>query len=152
MATRSFISRRMERGYEGVYCHWDGYLDHNGVILQTYYKDPHKVQELLSFGDISILGPEIGSAHSFDERPKGTTTTFYGRDQGANGQYTVPTRFASFRDVLDWAASMGCEYVYLFNNGGWTYCVRSPKSIGCDNGSEFSPLESLETNPNEKVV
>jgi len=36
-----------------VYCHWDGYLEHNGKILQNSYTDPFKVRELLDKGDMS---------------------------------------------------------------------------------------------------
>jgi len=143
MSTRSFIARKTDTGYEGVYCHWDGYPEHNGAVLQTHYSDPGKIAYLLSFGDISSLGPEIGSDHSFDDRPEGATT-FYGRDRGETGRHTVPAEFAFDCDVLDRAASMGCEFVYIFKEKRWFYCERGPQFFGCDDGSAFSELKPLE--------
>lgn len=58
MATRSTIG--IVRGYKDttrIYCHWDGYLEHNGVILQKYYNTADKVEELLKLGNLSCLGP-----------------------------------------------------------------------------------------------
>ena len=37
MGTRSFIAQRVGDEYVGVYCHWDGYLEHNGRILLEHY-------------------------------------------------------------------------------------------------------------------
>ena len=47
MATRSCIGIKHGDVIKSVYCHWDGYLDHNGKILLENYKDPFKVQLLI---------------------------------------------------------------------------------------------------------
>ena len=60
MATRSTIG--IVRGYNDttrIYCHWDGYVAHNGAILQKYYNTADKVERLLALGNLSCLGPEI---------------------------------------------------------------------------------------------
>ena len=60
MATRSTIG--IVRGYHDttrIYCHWDGYLEWNGAILQKYYNTAEKVEELMALGNLSSLGPEI---------------------------------------------------------------------------------------------
>ncbi len=37
MATRSTIALEFADGtVEQVYCHWDGYLDHNGALLRDH--------------------------------------------------------------------------------------------------------------------
>lgn len=143
MSTRSFIARKTDVGYQGVYCHWDGYPEHNGVILQTFYSESGKLAYLLSFGDISSLGPEVGDDHAFDDRPVGVTT-FYGRDRGETGKHTRPTVFASKCDVLESAAAIGCEFVYIFDKNCWSYCERGPQYFGEDDGTEFSDLRPLE--------
>ena len=52
MGTRSTIALEYADGtVHQVYCHWDGYLEHNGRILQEHYLDPFKLQE------------QIGRAH-----------------------------------------------------------------------------------------
>jgi hypothetical protein len=56
MGTRSTIALEFADGtVEQVYCHWDGYLDNNGAILQNYYMNPFKVKQLLALGDFSSL-------------------------------------------------------------------------------------------------
>ncbi len=138
MSTRSFIARQTETGYEGVYCHWDGYPSHNGALLHAHYTDAHKIAFLLSFGDISSLGSNIGEVHDFLDRSDEHATTFYGRDRGECGEHTFPTKFALLRDVRQRAAQMGCEYIYLFKNEAWSYCERRPQFFGVDNGAKFS--------------
>lgn len=85
MGTRSTIALEYADGTVGqVYCHWDGYLEHNGMILYKHYSDPFKVRELLDLGDLSSLGERIGSQHAFDKAPEGECT-FYKRDRKENG-------------------------------------------------------------------
>ena len=56
MGTRSTIAIEFaDNSVSQVYCHWDGYLDNNGMILQNYYMDPFKVRELIDLGDFSSL-------------------------------------------------------------------------------------------------
>ena len=96
MATRSMIGVMHGDKCKAVYCHWDGYLAHNGRILFEHYDSP-KANELVSLGDISSLGKEIGEKHPFSyfdlpeemrnmtqgqfEEKFGNMTTFYGRDR-----------------------------------------------------------------------
>jgi hypothetical protein len=56
MGTRSTIALEFADGtVEQVYCHWDGYLENNGQILQQSYMDPFKLKELLALGAFSSL-------------------------------------------------------------------------------------------------
>lgn len=98
MATRSTIALEFADGtVQQVYCHWDGYLEHNGKILFENYSDPFKLRDLIDLGDVSSLGPEIGTQHPFsphesadakaayDAAMEAGATTFYGRDRGETG-------------------------------------------------------------------
>ena len=68
MGTRSTIALEFADGtVEQVYCHWDGYLDHNGAILKEHYSNPFKLRELIDLGDLSSLRPEIGTKHAFSQ-------------------------------------------------------------------------------------
>ena len=59
MATRSTIGIRHEDGsVTKIYCHWDGYIEHNGGILQKYYNTAEKIEPLLALGNLSCLGPK----------------------------------------------------------------------------------------------
>ena len=57
MATRSRIGIEDENGkVRAIYCHFDGYVDHNGHILEEHYTDRDKINQLIDLGSISVLG------------------------------------------------------------------------------------------------
>ena len=60
MSTRSRIGIENENGsVSSIYCHWDGYIEHNGRILKSSYLDRDKVQQLMELGDISALDNDL---------------------------------------------------------------------------------------------
>jgi hypothetical protein len=85
MATRSRIGIQKEDGsVTSIYCHWDGYPDHNGKILLSNYTEREKVEELIALGSISSLRKNIvntSGTHSF-ESPQEDVTVAYHRDRG----------------------------------------------------------------------
>lgn len=114
MGTRSAIVMHdgHHRNYRGIYCHWDGYPEYNGMILLEHYTNPDKVGELISLGDLSSLGDEIGEKHAFNNRDE-KHCTFYGRDRGESG--TDAKSFATIEDVMDYYSPAGIEYIYVFH-------------------------------------
>ena len=112
---------------KSVYCHWDGYLEHNGQILQKHY-DSAKANQLVALGDISSLRSEIGEKHAFSklevpmdgeayDKLYGDMTTFYGRDRGESGcEWQVAHTFEEF---LDQADGCGAEFYYVMRDGVW---------------------------------
>jgi hypothetical protein len=134
MATRSTIALEFADGtVQQVYCHWDGYLDNNGKILQEHYTDPFKLQKLIDLGAMSSLGPEIGDQHSFDiphkygtpeyqaevERRAGITT-FYHRDRG---EELVVSKFKDFQEYTREAQREEYDYILRNVNGVATWFV-----------------------------
>jgi hypothetical protein len=129
MATRSTIALEFADGtVQQVYCHWDGYLENNGAILQGHYVDPFKVRDLIDLGDISSLRTEVGVKHDFSrldstmpedeyETKYGHMTTFYGRDRGEQG--TGPKKFADYADYLE--NFVHEEYAYILRTDGQWY-------------------------------
>jgi len=113
MGTRSAIVMHdgNHQNYRGVYCHWDGYPEYNGMILLEHYLDINKVKELISLGDLSSLGDEIGEKHAFNNRDE-KYCTFYGRDRGE--PETDAKEFVSLEDVIDYYTPAGIEYIYVF--------------------------------------
>ena len=93
MGTRSSIAIKTEDGIKAIYCHWDGYVDHNGRLLKEFYNTTDKVKELIALGDLSTLGSMIGQKHDFDSKygpePEldltGNWCLAYGRDRGETG-------------------------------------------------------------------
>ena len=128
MATRSTIAVRTPEGtIRSIYCHWDGYPAGVGQTLNVHYNDPTKIEQLISFGDLSSLHAEIGTANDFGNPDEGICL-FYGRDRGETGIDAVT------HDTVDeWIAyrnDQGCEYGYLWtgvaNDFGWlTYNIPS---------------------------
>ena len=124
MGTRSRIGVMHGDKVKSVYCHWDGYLEHNGAILQEHY-DSSRANQLVALGDISSLGPEIGDKHPFsqfdipeaDRVNYANWTTFYGRDRGETGtEWQVAHTFDEFYDQCD---GCGAEYYYIMRDGVW---------------------------------
>ena len=117
MATRSTIALEFADGTVGqVYCHWDGYLEHNGKILQESYSNPFILRDLIDLGDLSSLAPMIGTKHDFDTRVEGICT-FYGRDRGETGiEWQVAHNFEQFYDQCD---GCGAEFYYIMKDGVW---------------------------------
>jgi len=124
MGTRSTIALEFADGtVEQVYCHWDGYLAHNGQILQKHYINPFVLRDLIDLGDISSLRPQIGTKHAFSHFSTemtqeqytalyGEMTTFYGRDRGETG--ADKKSFVDFQDYL--AHHQYEEYDYILRN------------------------------------
>ena len=142
MGTRSMIAIENPNSLavKSIYCHWDGYLEHNGAILNEHYTASPKVNNLIALGDLSSLRQEIGEKHAFSqfdltdpaeikahEKLTETQCTFYTRDRGE----TAPYKF--FKDVKEAVAyydGSWCEYFYLFRYdadqqaGKWFYRTR----------------------------
>jgi len=118
MGTRSRIGVMHGDVCKSVYCHYDGYLEHNGAILNEHY-DSTKANHLVALGDLSVLYPEIDPGedlHSF-EQPKKGVTIFYGRDRGEEGvDYKVAHTFEEFLRQCD---NCYAEYYYLNKDGVW---------------------------------
>lgn len=114
MATRSTIAIEHEDGtVEQVYCHFDGYLSHNGKILHEHYTDRSKVEQLVALGDMSILGNEIGEKQDFDN-PVNGWTLYYGRDRGEDN--TAPCNFENRKSYEKLLETQGYEYIFTKEN------------------------------------
>lgn len=125
MGTRSTIALEFADGTVGqVYCHWDGYLEHNGKILFQHYSDPFKLRDLIDLGDLSSLAPNIGTKHDFDARVEGECT-FYGRDRGEDD--TEAQYFTTYQDYLD--NFQGEEYNYILRRDGVWYVSQDDKFV-----------------------
>jgi len=127
MGTHSRIGVMHGDKVKSVYCHYDGYLEHNGQVLEQYY-DSAKANNLVALGDMSTLRPQIGEKHAFSqfdlppeevEAYKELTRdwcTFYGRDRGEVSVWKVANTFEEF---LDQAEGCGAEFYYIMKDGVW---------------------------------
>jgi hypothetical protein len=131
MGTRSTIALEYADGtVEQVYCHWDGYLEHNGQILQKHYSDPFKLRDLIDLGDMSSLGERIGTQHAFDKAPEGECT-FYLRDRKEQG--CKAKKFKDYEDYVENHQYEEYEYILRSVGGEAVWFV-------ADHSEEFKPL------------
>lgn len=121
MSTNSRVGILHQDGAtETIYCHWDGYPEHQMPILTEHYNTAEKVKALLALGDISILGerlaPDADEPHSF-EKPADGVTVAYHRDRKEPMQPAVTHKSVVSLMNDDW----GIPYYYLFDEekGAW---------------------------------
>jgi hypothetical protein len=105
MATRSFIlNKNSDSNYSGVYCHFDGYPEGVGATLKSYYNTPEKVANLIEHGSISYLKKTIKESRFYHSWRKDPLVIQRGID------------LAKAKSI---ASHMGCEYMYVFEDGDW---------------------------------
>jgi hypothetical protein len=108
MATRSTINLKLPDGrYRHIYCHWDGYLEHVGIILLKNYNTIDKINELMDHGDVSSLNDTIEKTEFYKDR----------------GEDDSDARILDYHDV-DFE-----EYNYFFTNNKWYYHPWNSRTI-----------------------
>lgn len=145
MSTRSYIGNY--RGY--IYCHWDGYPEYNGEILKKYYKDPKKVDELISLGDISVLAEKINldpnKPHNEDNRQKDVVIAYH-RDGGELWEDVKPKVMSKEFEATD----TPIEYIYYFDDDKklWKYkglYGNNPKWIWLTDEEDMNSEEKMDS-------
>jgi hypothetical protein len=143
MGTRSMIAIQnpYSKDVRAVYCHWDGYLEHNGALLFKHYDTSPKVNNLIALGDLSSLGKQIGEKHPFSPHASKEDEalyehakdqgycTYYTRDRGEDAPFKV---FPTLANASEYFEGSWCEYLYCFKyskaddyqSGEWHYKAR----------------------------
>ena len=107
MATRSLIGIKLGDYVKTIYCHWDGYPEHNGQLLVNNYNTPTAVFDLLDLGDLSTLA----------ETP--ASSTAYHRDR-KEPYGMVEARDVDPDELMSVAKDYDADYVYVYNeNNEW---------------------------------
>jgi hypothetical protein len=118
MGTRSRIGMKLEDGtIKHSYCQYDGFPEGVGKTLEMHYNNIEKVEELLSFGDMSCLEEKIhpSGIHNFKISENGVTV-FYGRDRGDSN---VDAQVTSIDEFESKEFTTCIDYLYLFSEGKW---------------------------------
>jgi hypothetical protein len=133
MATRSYIGiRNADASVDYIYCHFDGYPEHNGEILTEHYSNASRVRALLELGDLSVLGKFFGEKQDFDKRVVDTCLA-YGRDRG---EPNVSVKNASYDEIV---IDQSVDYVYIFDGDHWEcHNTYGPKLINLYNMDQTS--------------
>jgi hypothetical protein len=104
MATRSRIAIENQDGsVTSVYCHWDGHIETNGVILNNNYNTKDKVEELIALGNLSSLDKTL------------ETTVAYARDRGEDSHQAT---YSNVEELFEDGFGDIVEYVYCFTKDG----------------------------------
>lgn len=119
MSTRSVIGVHINNVVRSIYCHFDGYPEHVGAILEQHYQSDEKRSALMDLGDLSVLGPELtppdGEHHSFERKYPGVVVAYH-RDRGEQLIEAEKTEFAKF--ML--SPPDECQdYTYLHDGDNW---------------------------------
>ena len=155
MATRSTIALEFADGTIGqVYCHWDGYLAHNGKMLMEYYSNPFILRDLIDLGSLSSLRPQIGTKHPFSMFEANMTQdeyanlyrdmcTFYERDRGERS--ADATYFKDYEYFLVDGQAEEYDYILRNVNGIATWFVS-------DHDGDFVTLESAIMDEEDRIA
>jgi hypothetical protein len=155
MATRSTIALEFADGTIGqVYCHWDGYLAHNGKMLMEYYSNPFILRDLIDLGSLSSLRPQIGTKHPFSMFEANMTQdefsnlyrdmcTFYERDRGERS--ADATYFKDYEHFLVDGQAEEYDYILRNVNGVATWFVS-------DHDGDFVTLESAIMDEEDRIA
>lgn len=117
MSTNSSIGIKRRDGSETrIYCHWDGYIAHAGVILQLAYNTAEKVEALLALGDLSSLGfyPDRVPADRVDELSEGCCVAYH-RDRGE--EFCQSSGRQEFNYTFDEAAALWLVEEEVYTKG-----------------------------------
>lgn len=103
MGTRSRVGVMHGGVCKSVYCHYDGYLEYTGEILNKYYSSS-AANELISRGDNSGVQKTIEEMNFYADR----------------GEDDVSWQVAhTFEEFLEQVKGCGAEYYYVMQNGEW---------------------------------
>lgn len=125
MSTRSNIGILEKDGkVTYIYCHWDGYVEYVGAVLNEFYNTDEKIRELIALGAISSLGkyinPPEGKIHTFDN-PLDDVTVAYCRDRKETGNNDAEIDDSEEKYLLKNPRSNGAEFTYLWKDGEWFF-------------------------------
>ena len=106
MSTRSEIAIENKDGsISSIYCHSDGYIEHNGYLLNKHYKSHKLALSIIEQNDCSYLGETIEESR------------FYNSWRNENTKYKKFNNESSF--MQDFNNDIFAEYIYLFKNNKW---------------------------------
>jgi hypothetical protein len=132
MGTRSTIALEFADGtVEQVYCHWDGYLEHNGKILRDHYMNPFKVKKLLALGGFSSL----------DTTVEGTSETAYTK----RGEDISIGKYKDFNEYKHEAQFEEYDYILRQVNGKAVWFVS-------DHDGAFVELEQAIMDEEDRIA
>ena len=134
MSTRSMIGIQNADGtVKAVYCHWDGYPEHNGRMLLDHYNSREIAENLIKRGDFSFLHDNISDIE-------------YYVDRGDTG--VEPTTYKNVAEFSQYMEDTWCEYFYILDAAGKWYVSNGEMfGEGDSRTYKFALVEDVLANP-----
>ena len=137
MGTRSAICYRKPYGsIVGVYCHYDGYPEHQLPILKEKYNTLAKAKALIKGGFISSLETH----HDWQNNPIEPQPLYYTM-RGEDLKNNKPVQYQCLEIAeREFESQFCCEYLYVYvPKRGWKYSdIRVPYPKGSDGEPLFT--------------
>jgi len=126
MATRSAICiANKDRSLTGIYCHWDGYPEHQMPILKEHYNNATKTRRLIAGGHMSSLRTKNmwdpnGGGYICDVRKP---QPLYHKERTSHDMGdTAPIRSENIQTACKEWREWDCEVLYIYDlRKGWSY-------------------------------
>lgn len=106
---------------EGIYVHYDGYLDGVGQTLLNHYNDVHLAEELIELGDLRYVGDTIEECEPYNESSRYRSKVIDCFSENWRDEII---------DYLEYNCS-SIDYCYIWDTRGDTWLVYS-NSLGDD--------------------
>ena len=102
MGTRSNIGyENKNKNVNFMYCHYDGYLDHNGRMLLEHYNSEEDAQDLVDNGYASSLQPTVKEINE------------------KRVHFDKPEAYKSLGNYMRNVDTLFIEFIYLWRNNQW---------------------------------
>ena len=135
MGTRSRVAVMHGDVCKSVYCHYDGYLEYTGQILNDFYGSV-EANELIARGDNSGVQKTIAEMNFYSDR----------------GEEDVSWQVAhTFEEFLEQVEGCGAEYYYVMREGRW-YVGAVYDVPGLRKGGLVSLADALAANTIEHLI
>ena len=112
MGTRSRVGVMHGTVCKSVYCHYDGYLEYTGNILQKHY-DSTLANALVARGDNSGVQETLEEMNFYEDRERNDEDV---KEFLNSTPWTVAHTFEEFLEQVE---GSGCEYYYIMQDGVW---------------------------------
>lgn len=122
MSTSCIIARCYNGTTLAINCKFDGDPKTTGAILNKNYRDVEKIDQLISLGSLSQLGPRLHAdpqeSHSFNNPTAGVAIAYH-RDRGD------PLSVMNFPTREFMCSSFDFDYAYVHDGKRWLFKIGS---------------------------
>ena len=123
MSTHCGIAIKTEKGYCGIYCHFEGYYDYMYPMLTQNYNSAELAANLISKGNASYIDKLLNPTSDYHKfvTPEPGVSMFYYRDRGEDWSDVAPKLYTKEEFLSTF------YHAYIFEDGMWNAYLGSEK-------------------------